>query len=89
MKKIRRYFINNDEVSEERWMEEFNDEDSLETLEIKQESIEIEDLLKKIEELTNEVTRLKQEKNYCRPWSSGNPYDAIPTTTTILYDKWI
>ena len=63
MKKLRSYFINGTETSEKEWMEEFNNEESLATLEIKQESIDTIQLLAKVKELEEENKKLKAENS--------------------------
>ena len=69
------YFVNDNEVSEERYKELLQDENNLSTLTIKYEPVDTEYLLKEIDSLKKKITELETERLNNWWWDRKNPFD--------------
>lgn len=84
------YFVNDNEVTEERYNELLHDENNLSTLTIKYETVDVDYLLKEIDSLKKKITELENEKN--NNWwidKIKNPWSTSPwTTNPNIDDDW-
>ena len=85
------YFVNDNEVTEERYNELLHDENNLSTLTIKYETVDVDYLLKEIDSLKKKITELENEKNNNWWWIDKikNPWSTSPwTTKPDIDDDW-